>query len=74
MTIFRYSEEHRKKIWNELTSCEFILKNLKSIVQNEFEVSSDDWYEWAKTKKSLCHKLDDIQQYLKTHVEYIRSE
>lgn len=73
-TIFSYSDENRNRIWDELSECEYTLKNLKSIVQNEGELSSDNLDEWLQIKNNLFQKLDEIQQDLKSKYDYIRTE
>lgn len=56
----RLNQDFRKDIWDRLDKCEFNLKHLKDIVQNENPVSKQDFEDWNKAKKGLIDKLDYI--------------
>lgn len=38
----KISNEKRKEIWDNYSKAEFMLQNLKAIVQNEMELTDDD--------------------------------
>lgn len=67
MKKFKYTEQVRKDVWDKLTECEFTIKSLKGIVQNEMEVTEDDRRKWIAMKENLVKTLDKIQ--LKLEIE-----
>lgn len=60
----RISEDKRRKVWNSYEMAEFELRELKSIVQNDVEISISDLECQKNLTNKIMGRLKGIQKYI----------
>lgn len=60
----RISENKRRKVWDSYEMAEFELRELKSIVQNDIEISISDLEFQKNLTDKLITELKNIQKYI----------
>ena len=56
----KINNEQRRKIWDNYCKAEFMLQNLKSIVQNEGEIVDEELGDHYRMTQDLIGMLNDL--------------
>lgn len=65
----KFSNELRKEIFDRLGNIEFLILDLKSLVQNEMPIVEKDIEEYSKKNNVIISELNDIQKIISSEFE-----